>query len=172
MATPEPGTIVQLEPNELPSSRERYVHTNDHQWENDTLSMYSIDNKIQTAFRVFLECFYGICGFVPYWDSEKEPPVTVTAAPTSRNNRKKAVEEYWTKFLRDNSGVYKKDLKFLEGNQSGYKESHEYVHSMSVADVAASFKDFVQYSSTAFLRLFRLIAKAFSFFDSGTAPIR
>ena len=119
-------------PNELPSSPDRYVHSNDHQWENHTLSRYSNDNKIQTAFRLF-ECFDGICGFVPYWDRE-EPPVTVTAAPTSRSNRKKAVEEYWTKSLKDtNSGVYKKDLKFLEGNQSGYKESHEYVHPMSVA---------------------------------------
>ena len=107
------------------------------------MSRYSIDNKIQTAFRVFLECFYGICGFVPSWDREEEPPVTVTAAPTSRNNRNKAVEEYWTKSLKDtNSGVYKKDLKFLEGNQSGYKEYHEDVHPMSVAAVAAGMSKY------------------------------
>ena len=86
--------------------------------------------------------FYGICGFVPYWDRKEELPATITAAPTSRNNRRKAVEEYWTKSLKDNSGVYQKHLKFLEGNQSGYKESHEYVHSMSVADVAAGMSKY------------------------------
>jgi hypothetical protein len=84
----------------------------------------------------------GFCGFVPYWDREEELRVTVTAASTSRNNRKKAVEEYWTKSLKDISGVYKKDLKFLEGNQSGYKESYEYVHSMSVAAVAAGMSKY------------------------------
>ena len=131
-----------FEPNEFLSSSKHYVHSNDHQWENDTLLKYSIDNKIQMAFQVFLECFYGICGFVPYWDREEEPSVTVTAAPTSRNDRKKAVEEYWTKSLKDNSGVYKKDLKFLEGSQSGYKESHEYVHSMSIAAVAAGMSKY------------------------------
>ena len=134
---PESDTVVQLQPNELPSSPERYVHTNDHQWENHILSTIAIDNQIQTAFQVFLECFYGICGFVPYWDRKEEPSVTTAAAPTSRNNRKTAVEEYWTKFLKPNSGVYKKDLKYLEGKHSGYKDSHEYVHSMSVAAVAA-----------------------------------
>jgi hypothetical protein len=34
--------------------------------------------------------------------------------------------------------VYKNDLKFLDGSQSGgYEESHGFVHSMSVAAVAA-----------------------------------
>ena len=58
-------------------------------------------------------------------------------ALTSRNNRKSAVEEYWARCLKNDSGIYKKDLKFLEGNQSGYKDSHQYVHSMSVAAVVA-----------------------------------
>lgn len=139
---PESGTVVQLEPNELPNSLERYVHTDNHQWENNILSRYSIDNKIQTAFWVFLECFYGICGFVPCWDRKEGSHITVATASTSRNNRKKAVEEYWTNFLKDNSGVYKEDLKFLEGKQSGYKESHQYVHSMSVAVVAAGMSKY------------------------------
>ena len=74
-------------------------------------------------------------GVVP--ESKKEKALAI-----SRNNRRKAVEEYWTKSLKDNSGVYQKHLKFLEGNQSGYKESHEYVHSMSVADVAAGMSKY------------------------------
>lgn len=139
---PESGTMVQLEPNEFPSSPERYVHTNDYQWENDTLSKCSIDNQIQTAFRVFLECFYGICGFVPYWDRDEESRVTVSTALTSQNNRKMAVEEYWAKCLKSDLGIYKKDLKFLEGKQSGYKDSHQYVHSMSVAAVAAGMSKY------------------------------
>ena len=27
----------------------------------------------------------------------------------------KTVQEYWAKYLKDNSGVHRKDLKFLEG---------------------------------------------------------
>jgi hypothetical protein len=106
------------------------------------LSRYSIDNQIQTAFRVFLECFYGVCGFIPYWDKKEGTPAPIITAPTSQNNRKKAVEEYWAKYLKDDSGVFKNDLKFLEGKQSGYKESHEYVHSLPVAVVAAGMSKY------------------------------
>jgi hypothetical protein len=90
---PESGTMVQLEHNQLPSSPERYFYSNDYEWENYALSKYSIDNKIQTAFRAFLECFYGICVYVPYWDRNEESSVTVSAASTSRDNRRQAVEQ-------------------------------------------------------------------------------
>ena len=99
---PQSGIIVQLEPNELLNSPEHYVRANNYQLENNILSRYSIDNKIQTAFRVFLKYFYGNCAFVRYWDRKEEQLVTVAAAPTSRNNPTKAVEEYWTKSLKDN----------------------------------------------------------------------
>ena len=99
------------------------------------------NNKIQVAFRVFLECFYGICGYIPFWDSE-EPQGAFGAAQTIQNNRKKAVEEYWITSLKKDSRIYKKDLKFLEGNKSGYKQSHKYVHSMSVAAVGAGMSKY------------------------------
>jgi hypothetical protein len=44
--------------------------------------------------------------------------------------------------LKNDSGIYKKDLKFLEGNQSGNKDSHQYVHSMPVAAVAAGMSKY------------------------------
>jgi hypothetical protein len=72
----------------------------------------------------------------------EEQQVAASTSLTRQNSRKVAVEEYWAMYLKNELGIYKKDLKFVKGRLSGYKYSHQYVHSLSIAAVAAGMSKY------------------------------
>jgi hypothetical protein len=88
-----------------------------------------------------LECFYGHCGYIPYWNRTTDnvpPPLPLDKTV----NRRVAVSQYFETVLRHGTGILSKDLFYLEGRLSGYKESHPHVHNMTIAGVGAGMSKY------------------------------
>ena len=132
---PPDETVIISRFDEIPSSPNIFLHTNSSTWENDALSVHALTNQVQACFRVFLENLYREAGYIPIWDRKPFGP--------HRIRQRSGSVSYHCEVLRQ-EGITWDDLDYLVGDDSGYNESHEYVHSLPVSVVAAGMSKYIR----------------------------
>ena len=147
-------TVVQPKPLVRPPVPEVFTDSYPDWCKNDIVAAAQKESDMLAAHRIFLDCFVGECGFVPYSNRKAEgiPSLSMFSnfvlepgnqRPLTEKEKKKY--DKWGSVvnkIREIPGMSKQDAVFLVGRLSGRDKLNLAHHQMSVRAVAVQLERF------------------------------
>ena len=148
-------TIIQPKPIVRPPVPEVYTHSHPDWYKNDIFAATQKDSDMLAAHRIFLDCFVGECGFVPYhkrtdggihslsiFTNFVLAPGAWTKKPPLTEEEKKKYDKWGSVVnkIPEIPGMNKQDAIFLVGRLAGRDKLNLAHHQMSVRAVAVQLE--------------------------------